>query len=192
MYGKILVAFGADISVKNYQELTPRDLAKQGQLLELLSQFPEPLVNECLSLASLPQELESLNVDELKNEIIGRLMVPERMSGLVRLIDTEIQHQKEKLHVSPEDEFFSMTQRSLDQISEDIAMNGQCSYIKNWKKTAGNRVLFLDGGGIRGLVQIEVLMELERRTGRKITELFDWIIGTSTGGIVALGVVYGK
>ena len=192
MYGKILVAFGADILVKNYQELTPRDLAKQGQLLELLSQFPEPLVNEFLSLASLPQELESLNVDELKNEIIGRLMVPERMSGLVRLMDTEIQHQKEKLHVSPEDEFFSMTQRSLEQISEDIAMNGQCSYIKNWKKTAGNRVLFLDGGGIRGLVQIEVLMELEHRTGRRITELFDWIIGTSTGGIVVLGLVYGK
>ena len=47
-------------------------------------------------------------------------------------------------------------------------------------------VLFLDGCGIRGLVQIEVLMELERHTGRKIIELFDWIIGTSTGGIVAL------
>ena len=83
MYGKLLVAFGADISVNNYQELTPRDLAKQGQLLELLSQFPEPWVNECLSLASLPQELESLNVDELKNEIIGSLTVPERMSSLV-------------------------------------------------------------------------------------------------------------
>ena len=52
-------------------------------------------------------------------------------------------------------------------------------------------MLFLDGGGIRGLVQIEILIELERRTGRKITELFDWIIGTSTGGIVALGLVYG-
>ena len=52
LYGKLLVAFGADISVKNYQEQTPRDLAKQGQLLELLSQFPEPLVNECLSITS--------------------------------------------------------------------------------------------------------------------------------------------
>ena len=33
--------------------------------------------------------------------------------------------------------------------------------------------------------------QIERRTGRKITELFDWIVGTSTGGIVALGMVYG-
>ena len=144
MYGKILVAFGADISVKNYQELTPRDLAKQGQLLELLSQFPEPLVNECLSLASLPQELESLNVDELKNEIIGRLMVPERMSGLVRLMDTEIHHQEKKLHVSPEDEFLSLNQRSREQVSEDMSMSDQRFYINRWKKTAGNRVLFLD------------------------------------------------
>ena len=50
----------------------------------------------------------------------------------------------------------------------------------------------LDGGGIRGLIQIEILSMLERRTGRKIIELFDWIVGTSTGGIVALGLVYGE
>ena len=74
----------------------------------------------------------------------------------------------------------------------------QLSHLKKWKKTRsretrpGSRVLFLDGGGIRGLIQIEILMELERRTGKKITELFDWIVGTSTGGIVALGLVYGE
>ena len=52
--------------------------------------------------------------------------------------------------------------------------------------------MFLDGGGIRGLIQIEVMSIIEQRTGRTITELFDWIVGTSTGGIVALGLVYGK
>ena len=56
----------------------------------------------------------------------------------------------------------------------------------------GCRVLSLDGGGIRGLIQIEVLCELERVTGKKITQLFDTIIGTSTGGIIALGMVYCK
>lgn len=56
---------------------------------------------------------------------------------------------------------------------------------------AGSRVLCLDGGGMKGLVQLEILSQLEVKTGRKITELFDWIVGTSTGGIIALGLVYG-
>lgn len=62
------------------------------------------------------------------------------------------------------------------------------------KKMQGNgcRVLCLDGGGIRGLVQIEVLCQLERTTGRKITELFDWVVGTSTGALILLAVIYGK
>jgi calcium-independent phospholipase A2 len=56
----------------------------------------------------------------------------------------------------------------------------------------GSRILCLDGGGMRGLIQIEILSIIERLSGRKIVDLFDWIIGTSTGGIVALGLVYGK
>ena len=33
---------------------------------------------------------------------------------------------------------------------------------------------------------------MEEATGRKITELFDWIVGTSTGGLIALALVYGE
>jgi patatin-like phospholipase/acyl hydrolase len=47
------------------------------------------------------------------------------------------------------------------------------------------RVLAIDGGGIRGLIPALVLAEIERRTGRRIAELFDLIAGTSTGGILA-------
>jgi uncharacterized protein len=47
------------------------------------------------------------------------------------------------------------------------------------------RVLAIDGGGIRGLIPAVVLAEVERRTGRRIAELFDLIAGTSTGGILA-------
>ena len=35
-------------------------------------------------------------------------------------------------------------------------------------------------------------MEIERRTGRKITELFDWFVGTSIGSVVVAGLVYGE
>ena len=91
---------------------------------------------------------------------------------------------------------------------EDIAITMQQKELRRFNKTAGHhaaagrdgssfcikggsRILFLDGGGIRGLLQIELLRKLEEDTGRKVTEIFDWIVGTSTGGIIALGLVYG-
>ena len=50
------------------------------------------------------------------------------------------------------------------------------------------RVLALDGGGTRGLLTIEMLKALEAQTGRRVHELFDVIAGTSTGGILAMGI----
>jgi patatin-like phospholipase/acyl hydrolase len=50
------------------------------------------------------------------------------------------------------------------------------------------RVLSIDGGGVYGIVSAMVLEEIERQTGKPIAELFDFIAGTSTGGIIALGL----
>lgn len=55
----------------------------------------------------------------------------------------------------------------------------------------GQRILCLDGGGLKGLILIEVLIHIEELTKCKIVDLFDWIVGTSTGGIIALALVYG-
>ncbi|XP_046872867.1 85/88 kDa calcium-independent phospholipase A2 isoform X1 [Hypomesus transpacificus] len=55
-----------------------------------------------------------------------------------------------------------------------------------------DRLLCLDGGGIKGLVLIQLLIALEREAGRPTRELFDWVSGTSTGGILALAIVHGK
>ena len=49
-------------------------------------------------------------------------------------------------------------------------------------------VLSIDGGGIRGLIPALVLKELEALTGKPVCDLFDLICGTSTGGILALGL----
>lgn len=51
------------------------------------------------------------------------------------------------------------------------------------------RVLSIDGGGVRGIIPAIVLAEFERRTSRPAAQLFDLIAGTSTGGILALGLV---
>ncbi|HET9315151.1 MAG TPA: patatin-like phospholipase family protein [Vicinamibacteria bacterium] len=50
------------------------------------------------------------------------------------------------------------------------------------------RVLALDGGGIRGVLPAVLLGELEARSGRATADLFDLIVGTSTGGILALAL----
>ena len=50
------------------------------------------------------------------------------------------------------------------------------------------KVLSIDGGGIRGIIPAMVLAEIERRTGKLTSEVFDLVAGTSTGGILALGL----
>jgi predicted acylesterase/phospholipase RssA len=49
-------------------------------------------------------------------------------------------------------------------------------------------ILAVDGGGIRGIIPARILQELEARMGRPAAELFDLVAGTSTGGIIALGL----
>lgn len=51
------------------------------------------------------------------------------------------------------------------------------------------KVLAIDGGGVRGIIPAMVLAEIEKQTGKPIAELFDLVVGTSTGGILALGLV---
>src|SRR4051794_587667 len=53
------------------------------------------------------------------------------------------------------------------------------------------RILSLDGGGIMGAFAASALAAFERSTGRRIVEHFDLITGTSTGGIIAIGLAMG-
>jgi len=50
------------------------------------------------------------------------------------------------------------------------------------------KVLALDGGGIRGIIPATILARLEERLDGPIASHFDLITGTSTGGILALGL----
>lgn len=48
------------------------------------------------------------------------------------------------------------------------------------------RVLSLDGGGIKSIITLKILDYVETKTGKRTTELFDLISGTSSGGLVSL------
>ncbi len=51
------------------------------------------------------------------------------------------------------------------------------------------RVLTIEGGGVRGIIPTRLLTALESLAGAPISDLFDVLVGTSTGGMLALGLV---
>ncbi len=53
------------------------------------------------------------------------------------------------------------------------------------------QILSLDGGGIKGLFSAAVLSAIEEDLDVRVTDHFDLITGTSTGGIIALGLSIG-
>jgi hypothetical protein len=64
---------------------------------------------------------------------------------------------------------------------------------------ASKRILALDGGGIRGILTVEILAQIERLLREKLgkddnfvlADYFDFIAGTSTGGIIAACLAWG-
>jgi uncharacterized protein len=60
------------------------------------------------------------------------------------------------------------------------------------------KLLALDGGGIRGVLSLQILAKIEKlliaKSGRadyRLADYFDYVAGTSTGGIIAAGIAVG-
>ena len=49
-------------------------------------------------------------------------------------------------------------------------------------------ILSIDGGGMRGILPAMILQALEAQANRRIADIFDFFAGTSTGGIIVLGL----
>ena len=78
--------------------------------------------------------------------------------------------------------------------------------MSNWGSLAARyeneqprKILSLDGGGIRGVLTLEILLELEKQLKTelkkddsfRLSDFFDYIGGTSTGAIIAAGLSRG-
>uniref|UniRef100_UPI00402ABAE5 CBASS cGAMP-activated phospholipase n=1 Tax=Bacillus sp. DX2.2 TaxID=3073452 RepID=UPI00402ABAE5 len=50
------------------------------------------------------------------------------------------------------------------------------------------KILAIDGGGMKGVFPAKYLSDIEEQVGKPIHQYFDLIAGTSTGGIIALGL----
>lgn len=65
------------------------------------------------------------------------------------------------------------------------------SYNENSNNQATFKILSIDGGGIRGLYSAKLLEIFETRFKCRLVDYFDMICGTSTGGLIALGLALG-
>jgi uncharacterized protein len=70
--------------------------------------------------------------------------------------------------------------------------------IERIEREGRKKLLAIDGGGIRGVLALEVLQRIEdllkAKSGRPdftLAGYFDYIAGTSTGGIIAAGLAIG-
>lgn len=77
-------------------------------------------------------------------------------------------------------------------------MDAQTHLIERIKSPAPKKILSLDGGGIRGVITIEILAFIEQllRTHYQnerlvLADYFDFIAGTSTGAIIGAGLSMG-
>jgi len=78
------------------------------------------------------------------------------------------------------------------------------THLTNWQEKfvaeRPRKLLALDGGGIRGVMSLEILRKIERDLARatglndkfRLGDFFDYIGGTSTGAIIAAGLAMGK
>lgn len=219
---KTLVAFGANINATNQEGKTPLDMLRSNihdVETTITSEYSEPSLSPERGKRhkSRTRQLVRLQCTEflksigaLSNEFATRTppsvqpfpQVPSSSPALVHrknyaeVLDWEAQltsHYSD-LERNIRSKLQNTTRAGREAVlSTDTAISlaAQLQEMMLFQK-AGSRVLCLDGGGIKGLIQLEILSQLEIKTGRKVTELFDWIVGTSTGGIIALGLVYGK
>jgi hypothetical protein len=61
-----------------------------------------------------------------------------------------------------------------------------------------HKLLAIDGGGIRGVLSLKILEEIEqllikesKRADYRLADYFDYVAGTSTGGVIAAGIAVG-
>ncbi|MBK8363223.1 MAG: patatin-like phospholipase family protein [Bacteroidetes bacterium] len=50
------------------------------------------------------------------------------------------------------------------------------------------KILCIDGGGIKGVFAASFLATIEKQINGMVSDYFDLIVGTSTGGIIALNL----
>ena len=178
---KVLLAFGANVNATDLCHNTVLKLCTNAKLADLLEKVAKARI-----------EPESSH-DDMPDSINETLMEYLRRNGERKFCDEMEERINRTLSISASFNGSGIDPTAIALQQKEIAVFKKTGGVLPYKLNKdGVNILCLDGGGMKGLAQIEVLSQLEEATGRRITQLFDWIVGTSTGAIIALGLVYGE
>ncbi|KAH7637518.1 hypothetical protein HUG17_8622 [Dermatophagoides farinae] len=136
---------------------------------------------------------------DVRNNIIGEQLNPYQVATkrqdqeVVKLFDSFMEARRTAMENPPPPPPMVLNPNQQQQ---------QCCYYLNVSKTETktkmkkSRLICFDGGGIKGLFTIQMMIELEKCLVQKqrnlkkqesllLSDYFDWIAGTSTGSIIA-------
>ena len=118
--------------------------------------------------------------EETKTEVTSQSEVSNNT-----LISSQPESEETKTEVTSQSEVSINVQQ---QEQPQILTQEQSKKTMNTTAKPKYKILSIDGGGIRGIIPAIILAEIEKRTQKPIFTLFDLIAGTSTGGVLALGL----
>jgi patatin-like phospholipase/acyl hydrolase len=136
-----------------------------------------PVVNSVTSNTTVPtnQELQTTPVVAL-NELNIAQSQPTIAAVVEQHLSGSHAYSKKKKHYHP----------ILDTIKRLLPNPKADAILSPFKKKERYTILCLDGGGMRGLTQCEMLRQIQHYChGKPICELFDLIVGTSGGALLA-------
>ncbi|XP_055541233.1 calcium-independent phospholipase A2-gamma-like isoform X1 [Wyeomyia smithii] len=109
----------------------------------------------------------------------------------------------EKLDRSPQEKSFAIQEGAIELFKEYLHLSDPAiveharlglallGYVPPLP-SPGIRILSIDGGGIRGIIVMELLRKIEKLTNRRIFDLFDMVCGVSTGAILVCALASEK
>ncbi|PAV88957.1 hypothetical protein WR25_22767 [Diploscapter pachys] len=172
----------------------------KGSLPAISVTAPSETAQKALAQKVIEKKVSRSEVTQRTNALVKKLLAAE--SDASRLLRTK--ELSEHIGQFPPTRVKAVEEprliRSLFEIAEDTTREEdlrcearQCLALCGFQphvKSRGINLLSIDGGGTRGMMGLEILEQLENKSGKKICELFDHIVGVSTGGIIAylLGV----
>ena len=160
---------------KSYQE----DLSKEGSSKENLSN------QTTTELVTNKRNRKERKAKKIESEESDNIEIPLNSNSHE---SNSYEEESKTNQTSPSEIITNIQQQEKQQIQT------QEDSFETMSKTSSSKykILAIDGGGIRGIIPAMVLAEIEKRTQKQIFDLFDLIAGSSSGGILALGLTKPK